>query len=129
MANELAQYLEQQEEWSSVTFGNGVRTLGVTGHIRKELEEIEASPHDVMEWVDVIILAMDGYWRAGGNPDRLMKLLQIKQYQNMQRKWPFPPPPEDQPSEHTQEAQGTANANPTSQDDPPEVEQKAILGS
>jgi hypothetical protein len=56
-----------QREWSEATFGPGVRTLGVTNHIRKELEEIEKDPHDLNEWTDVIILAFDGAWRSGHN--------------------------------------------------------------
>jgi hypothetical protein len=110
--SELSDYLKRQEEWSTRTFGHAVRTKGICQHIRKELLEIEAAPHDLIEWVDVIILAMDGYWRAGGDPLHLMDLLQMKQDRNFARRWPYPPPPEDQASEHIAEDPGTANASP-----------------
>lgn len=84
----VAEYLSQQEEWSSRTFGNGARTISITSHIRKELAEIEAEPHDLSEWVDVIILAMDGYWRHGGDPLHLMVDLVSKQQKNFARTWP-----------------------------------------
>lgn len=58
--------LEDQRRWSAATFGPGYRTAGILAHIRKELAEIEADPHDLEEWIDVILLAIDGFWRHGG---------------------------------------------------------------
>lgn len=84
----LEQYLERQEEWSSRTFGHGTRTLGLTKHIEKEIAEIRAKPHDLSEWVDVVILALDGYWRHGGDPLEIMKHLVAKQEKNFVRQWP-----------------------------------------
>lgn len=84
----VAEYVKRQQGWSARTFGPGCRTLGVTAHIEKELAEIRAKPHDLSEWVDVIILAMDGYWRHGGDPQTLMTALQAKQDKNFARKWP-----------------------------------------
>lgn len=102
MPNELAEYLVRQANFSARTFGHGCRTLGIIQHIQKELEEIRSDPFDLSEWVDVIILAMDGYWRHGGNPVHLMDLLQAKQDKNFARKWP-PIGPEDQAMEHIHE--------------------------
>jgi uncharacterized NAD(P)/FAD-binding protein YdhS len=65
-----------------------VRTGGVIDHIRKELREIEADPHDLSEWVDVVILAMDGFWRHGGKASGLLPALLAKQRKNMARTWP-----------------------------------------
>lgn len=84
----LIAYLQRQREWSAATFGKGFRTKGIADHIRKELVEIEKRPHDLMEWIDVLILGLDGYWRAGGSPERLEALLHSKQNLNMTRKWP-----------------------------------------
>lgn len=95
----VAEYLSRQEGWSSRTFGHGTRALGITSHIRKELAEIEAKPHDLTEWVDVVILAMDGYWRHGGNPENLMADLVAKQAKNFARTWPSHAP-EDEAVEH-----------------------------
>ncbi len=92
-------YLQDQQTWSRDTFGPGRRTLGITAHIRKELAEIEADPDDVREWIDVIILALDGYWRHGGKPEDLAEMLEAKQRVNFERAWPAIKP-EDQPVEH-----------------------------
>lgn len=77
----------EKELWSRETFGEGERTEGVVKHIQKELEEILAAPHDLTEWVDVMLLAMDGFWRAGGNSALLLEALKAKQEINYQRKW------------------------------------------
>jgi len=84
----LKTYYERQIEWSRQTFGPALRTKGIIDHIKKELGEIEADPHDLSEWVDVVILAMDGFWRHGGNAGDLFKALIAKQQKNMARTWP-----------------------------------------
>ncbi|MGO1160406.1 dATP/dGTP pyrophosphohydrolase domain-containing protein [Brucella sp. C7-11G] len=81
-------YYARQIEWSKKTFGPALRTLGILDHIRKELKEIEAEPHDLSEWIDVVILAMDGFWRHGGTVKDLMPRLLAKQQKNMARDWP-----------------------------------------
>jgi hypothetical protein len=81
-------HLARQAEWSARTFGPGQRTQGVVDHIRKELREIEAAPDDLEEWVDVVILALDGAWRAGGTPEQIIATLAAKQAKNEARQWP-----------------------------------------
>lgn len=83
-----ADHLCHQREWSERTFGPGRRTLGVTDHIRKELLEIESDPDDWREWVDVIILAFDGAWRAGADPQEIIDAIKSKQGINEARDWP-----------------------------------------
>ncbi|TKT45364.1 dATP/dGTP pyrophosphohydrolase domain-containing protein [Rhizobium sp. LC145] len=85
---ELVEYFERQIDWSRETFGPALRTNGVIDHIRKELKEIEQDPHDLSEWVDVVILAMDGFWRHGGKAFDLLPALLAKQRKNMSRTWP-----------------------------------------
>ena len=102
----LAAYITRQEEWSAKTFGHGVRTKGITAHIRKELLEIEAAPHDVEEWVDVVILALDGAWRAGYSPEQICAALDAKQAKNFQRTYPMPLS-DDHPGEHIREVSNT----------------------
>ena len=85
---DLVAHLNRQREFSRKTFGPGQRTAGVLDHIRKELAEIQADPTDIAEWVDVIILAFDGAWRAGWEPDEIVKAIQEKQSINEARKWP-----------------------------------------
>jgi len=96
---DLLAYIESQRDWSQQTFGPGMRTEGVCTHIEKEVDEIRFSPTDIYEWVDVMILALDGAWRAGYDPDDIVGALEEKQLQNMRREWPEPGP-QDQPNEH-----------------------------
>lgn len=85
---DLVTHLARQIRFSEKTFGHGTRTKGVCEHIRKELGEIENSPHDLDEWIDVAILAFDGAWRAGYTPEQIANALEAKQRKNEQRKWP-----------------------------------------
>lgn len=89
-AGGIINYYREQIEWSAATFGRGKRTKGLLDHIRKELLEIEAKPDDLEEWIDVVVLAMDGYWRHGGTADSFMEDLLKKQEKNFARKWPTP---------------------------------------
>ncbi|KAB2693381.1 DUF550 domain-containing protein [Brucella intermedia] len=100
-ADTLETYYARQIEWSKNTFGPALRTKGIIDHIKKELKEIEAEPHDLSEWIDVVILAMDGFWRHGGTADDLMPRLLAKQQKNMARTWPdWRTMSEDQAIEH-----------------------------
>lgn len=95
-----AAHIERQRDWSAKTFGPGFRR-GTIDHIRKELEEIEADPLDLTEWVDVIILALDGAWRAGHAPQQILDAIQQKQTKNEGRTWPdWRTQPLDQAIEH-----------------------------
>ena len=83
-----AAHLAHQRQWSRQTYGPGPRTLGVINHIRKELVEIEADPSDLAEWVDVLLLAFDGAWRAGWEPQQIIDAIKTKQAANEARTWP-----------------------------------------
>ena len=85
---DLVKHLYRQRDFSRKTFGPGDRTEGVVDHIRKELCEIEHDPDDIEEWVDVIILAFDGAWRAGWAPEQIVEALVAKQMKNEGRVWP-----------------------------------------
>lgn len=85
---DLIAHLTRQREFSERTFGPGVRTKGVVDHIRKELIEIEAKPDDLSEWVDVILLALDGAWRTGHTPQQICEGMTAKQVKNEARTWP-----------------------------------------
>ena len=95
----LASFLARQIEWSTRTFGAGRRTLGILKHIEKEIAETKAKPEDLTEWIDIMILAIDGYWRHGGRPETIMRDLVAKAEINYQRVYPMPTS-EDEPSEH-----------------------------
>lgn len=68
---DLVEHLLRQRAFSERTFGPGVRLQGVLDHIRKELVEVEESGGSLAEWVDVILLALDGAWRAGNTPEQI----------------------------------------------------------
>ncbi len=85
---DLVAHLHRQRAFSERTFGPGPRTLGVLDHIRKELVEIEKAPTDISEWIDVVLLALDGAWRAGHSPEEIAAALEAKQTRNENRKWP-----------------------------------------
>jgi len=95
----IKKYLELQIDWSNRVFGSGPRTIGIIKHIEKELQEIQASPQDLSEWIDVVILALDGYWRAGGTPETIERDLWMKQNIIFRRQYPFPAS-QNEPSEH-----------------------------
>jgi len=100
-----AAHLVRQRNFSLATFGPGSRTAGVIDHIRRELREIEADPADLSEWIDVVILALDGAWRAGWEPQQIIDALLAKQTHNETRNWPdWRTAPPDQAIEHVREA-------------------------
>jgi hypothetical protein len=84
----MVSHLKRQSEWSEKTFGPGSRAVGICNHIRKELLEIEASPRDLSEWIDVVILGFDGCWRQGYSPKEIISALIEKQAVNESREWP-----------------------------------------
>ncbi|MFY2570146.1 dATP/dGTP pyrophosphohydrolase domain-containing protein [Achromobacter ruhlandii] len=81
-------HLARQSEFSARTFGPGARVAGVCDHIRKELIEVETSGGDLKEWVDVIILGLDGAWRSGATPQEIISAIVAKQAKNEARTWP-----------------------------------------
>lgn len=107
---DLIRYIACQRDWSERTFGHSARTNGITRHIEKELDEIRQSPHDLSEWIDVVILALDGAWRAGYAPQQIAEEMERKQQVNFKRSWPPAVDCDpDQPSEHVRsEAEGAS---------------------
>jgi hypothetical protein len=87
MSWDFADHLARQRAWSEKTFGPGAKTLGVIDHIRKELTEIADDP-SLEEWIDVVILALDGAWRSGATPTQIISALRSKQAKNEARMWP-----------------------------------------
>ena len=95
----LRQHMIRQMAFSHATFGPGERMAGVIDHIRKELVEVENSGGDAAEWVDVVILAIDGLTRrlafCNGNrtdpgqvADIACHMIVGKQTRNEERSWP-----------------------------------------
>jgi hypothetical protein len=108
---DLIAHLTRQRAFSERTFGPGPRAMGVLAHIRKELREIEDDPTNLVEWIDVILLAFDGAWRAGHSPAAIAEVLDAKQTKNEARDWPdWRTLPADVPIEHRCDADPIAAA-------------------
>lgn len=98
---DLKQHLLRQMAFSHATYGPGKRTAGLVDHIRKELVEIIEGDGAPIEWVDVVILALDGLTReliydakinGRGDPENAAfmacRLICTKQTINEARDWP-----------------------------------------
>lgn len=96
---DLKQHLLRQMAFSHATYGPGERTKGVVDHIKKELSEVELANGEASEWVDVVILALDGLTRRlaycngeRADPERVAELacsmIVSKQSRNEGRTWP-----------------------------------------
>lgn len=89
---DLIKHLHRQRDFSIKTFGPGDRTYGVTDHIRKELHEViydfESGANTLPEWIDIILLALDGAHRTGATPEEICKAIEEKQTINENRSWP-----------------------------------------
>lgn len=121
---DLFNHLVRQQAFSHATFGPGSKTKGVIDHIRKELKEVEQSYEEedhegtMEEWVDVVILALDGLTRhiSFGREDNetrydphtvasvAIKMIVDKQTKNEGRKWPdWRTAPKDKAIEHSKD--------------------------
>jgi len=85
---DLEKFIEEQKKFSKIAFGPYPRPKGIIEHIKSELEEIEKDPEDLLEWVDVILLAIDGAWRAGYSGSTIEAALKHKLEVNKNREWP-----------------------------------------
>lgn len=85
---DLVGHLRRQAAFSLLTFGPGARVAAVCDHVRKELIEVEDSGGALAEWVDVIILGLDGAWRSGATPEQIAAAIAAKQAKNEGRRWP-----------------------------------------
>lgn len=81
-------YITRHINWSRTTFGDRNTSAGVIAHLRKELIEVEEAPSDLEEWIDLIILAIDGAQLEGYDATDIIAALLAKQHKNTQRIWP-----------------------------------------
>ena len=97
----LVDFIYEQREFSDKTFGPGRRTLGILKHIHKETQEIKQEPEDLEEWIDIVLLAIDGACRVGYAPEQIVAKLEDKLARNKQRNWPdWRDSSQDSPIEH-----------------------------
>ncbi|WP_235824290.1 DUF550 domain-containing protein [Brucella anthropi] len=82
------QWIDGFAKWNFATFGPGLRTEGTIDHIREELVEIEAAPTDPEEWVDVLMLSLNGLTRLGLSGSEIIDAINAKFQKNLARNWP-----------------------------------------
>ncbi|MEM7777334.1 MAG: dATP/dGTP pyrophosphohydrolase domain-containing protein [Pseudomonadota bacterium] len=88
---DLIAHMKRQRAFSKATFGPGERTDSICDHIRKELDELQSAHSRITraeEYVDVVLLALDGLWRAGLQPEEIAEAIEAKQTQHEMRNWP-----------------------------------------
>jgi Protein of unknown function (DUF550) len=87
-AFDFAKHLHRQMQFSEVTFGPGERLDGILDHMAKEMTEVREASDPLSEWIDLVILALDGAWRSGASVDEIIAALVDKQGRNERRVWP-----------------------------------------
>jgi hypothetical protein len=97
---EFNRFMEERREWALKQFPTQ-SCESVCRHIEKELTEIRACNTDLVEWIDVVLLAMEGYCRSGGNASDIFSAMKAKHAVNLTRKWQKPNG--DEPIEHVRE--------------------------
>ena len=88
MTYDLVAHLHRQREFSLRAFGPGERVESTLQHIAKELDEVRADPQDITEWIDIVLLGLDGAMRAGNDPEVVAAYLRMKLSVNENRDWP-----------------------------------------
>lgn len=83
------QVRREHAEWSQSTFGN-VGPIGPLKHLRREVLETIAKPHDLIEWADMQFLLWDAQRRAGITDEQITKAMIEKLAVNKLREWPEP---------------------------------------
>lgn len=87
--NERDQVRREHAEWSQATFGN-VGPIGPLKHLRREVKEVIAKPHDLSEWADMQFLMWDAQRRADFSDEQITRAMVEKLAVNKSREWPAP---------------------------------------
>jgi hypothetical protein len=85
---DLVGIVNRQKDWSLAVLGPGERKRGLVDHIWKELGEVMRAEEPLEEWIDIVILALDGAWRSGASAEQIVEALLAKQAKNRARRWP-----------------------------------------
>ena len=73
--------------WSDSVWGEGRSPAGAINHLAQEVDELRSSPQNIMEHVDVIMLAMESLRLAGFDVAELVDAAAKKLEINKQREW------------------------------------------
>lgn len=95
--NDFTGFAQEHHAWALEKFPSQ-SAESVCRHIEKELIEIRKDENDPMEWIDVIMLAMEGFCMTGGSPHETFEALREKHAINLLRTWQAPNG--DDPIEH-----------------------------
>lgn len=87
---DLLEFLQESQSWSRNTFGPPTMGSykGILAHIEEEVEEVRKDPFDTEEWMDIVILGLDGAFRSGATPEKICQTLLKKLIKNQARQWP-----------------------------------------
>ena len=85
---DLISHLVRQHEFSINTFGPGKRVDSLLDHISKEIIEVHESAGALSEWIDIVILALEGALRSVDSALEVALALEAKQRVNEGRRWP-----------------------------------------
>ena len=88
-APDREQVRSEHAEWSQATFGN-VGPVGPLKHLRREVLEAIAKPHDLIEWADMQFLLWDAQRRASITDEQITQSMIEKLAINKARQWPAP---------------------------------------
>jgi len=79
--------VNRQRAWSTAQFGETVPIDRILNHITEEVAEVKAEPGTLHNWIDIVLLAFDGAWRAGHSPKEVVQAIQDVQVRNIMREW------------------------------------------
>lgn len=110
---DFAAFVDAKAKWSRDTFGPQ-SIVGLRKHIDKELAEIDAKPGDLIEWVDLVLLAIDGVTKhAGATGAEFVRALVEKMDRNRARQWPdWRALGPDEAREHVRDVPPSVDAQP-----------------
>lgn len=84
----MTEFLRDQEEFSTKTFGPQYNPKRVLNHLKKEVVEVEENIGSLEEWTDIAILALEGARRSGATNEQIMQAMRAKLEKNKKRVWP-----------------------------------------
>lgn len=92
---ELSHLVREAGEWSDETFGHSWNDGDAAGvpslyHLREEIDELIASPGDLTEWADVVLLLFDAARRRQITVQDIIVAAREKFEVNKRRKWRAP---------------------------------------
>jgi hypothetical protein len=95
-ASSIAELWTKHSEWSDATFGIVAERgpIGPLKHLELEAREAQAAPHDIEEYADIFLLALDSARRAGFSASALIQWAFAKVAKNALREWPKGAPDE-----------------------------------